>query len=287
MRLRGSGQVFGRAFIGLALALALSGCYYTQAARGQIEVMRKREPIDDVISATDTSAELSTRLQLVQEARRFSVDALHLPDNDSYRTYADLQRDYVVWNVFAAPEFSLQPVSWCFPVAGCVNYRGYFAEDKAQEKAQQLKEDGFDVAVGGVAAYSTLGKFSDPILNTMMRWEDSDLIAVMFHELAHQVLYVKGDSGFNESFASAVEEVGLERWLVSRGESQALAAYRDRRKLRYRLMQRVAKARDDLDAIYASLQSEAEMRAAKRQRLDALQRTLLSEFETTDSPVPA
>jgi len=287
MRLRDSAQTCGRVVIGLALTPILTGCYYLQAAHGQLELMHKREPIDDVISASNTSAELASRLQLVQEARQFSVDALHLPDNDSYRTYADLQRNYVVWNVFAAPEFSLQPLSWCFPVAGCVNYRGYFAEDKAVGKAQRLKDDGFDVAVGGVAAYSTLGKFSDPILNTMMHWQDSDLIAVMFHELAHQVLYVKGDSGFNESFATAVEETGIERWLVSRGESQALAAYRDRRERRFRLMQQVAKARDDLDGIYASAQSEADMRAAKQLRLDDLQRTLLSEFEASATVAPA
>jgi len=189
-----------------------------QAARGQLDVMSKREPIDKLIEAPDTPEELAARLRLVSEARQFAIDELLLPDNDSYRSYADLGRDYVVWNVFAAPEFSLDPKTWCFPIAGCVAYRGYFSEDAARRKADQLAEDGLDVAVGGVPAYSTLGRFDDPVLNTMMHWEDADLVATIFHELAHQVLYVKNDSAFNESFATTVEEIGIERWLTSRDQ---------------------------------------------------------------------
>ncbi len=215
----------------LALCAPVSGCYYLQAAAGQWQVMQKREPITDVIGSEDTPEELKNRLRLVQAARQFSVDELLLPDNDSYRSYADIERDFVVWNVFAAPEFSLQAKRWCFPVAGCVSYRGYFSRDAAQKAARRLQEDGFDVFVGGVSAYSTLGNFSDPVLSSMMRWDDIRLVGVLFHELAHQVLYVKGDTGFNESFATAVEEQGIERWLRSRGEEDDIAIYQERRAL--------------------------------------------------------
>jgi predicted aminopeptidase len=190
--------------------------------------------------------------------------------SNCYRSYADIERDYVVWNVFAAAEFSLDPERWCFPIAGCVSYRGYFSEDAARKKAAQLDNRGYDVAVGGVAAYSTLGRFSDPILNTMMRWEDSDLIAVMFHELAHQVLYVKGDTGFNESFATAVEEFAIERWLTSRGQESDLATYRERREFQRRLMQYVELARADLEKIYASATDSSRMRSKKQARIGQL-----------------
>ncbi len=183
----------------------LGGCYYMQAAAGQWEVIRNREPVADVINDADTPSELVERLRIVDAARDYSIEQLGLPDNKSYRSYTDLERDFVVWNVFAAPEFSLQPKRWCFPVAGCVSYRGYFKKESAIRESERLADKGFDVAVGGVVAYSTLGKFSDPLLNTMMRWDDVRLVAVLFHELAHQVVYVKGDSGFNESFATAVE----------------------------------------------------------------------------------
>ena len=152
------------------LCCLLSGCYYVQATRGQMEVLSKRQPIDEIIASPDTDAELGRRLRLVQEARRFSVEQLGLPDNKSYRTYSDLERDYVVWNVFAAPEFALGAREWCYPIVGCVSYRGYFSEEAAQREAGKLRDEGFDVAVGGVPAYSTLGNFNDPVLNTMMRW---------------------------------------------------------------------------------------------------------------------
>jgi len=215
----------------LFLCVPLTGCYYMQAASGQWEVMRKRQPIAEVIKDSETSPELAARLRLLDEARDFSIEILGLPDNKSYRSYADLERDYVVWNVFAAPEFSLTPKQWCFPVAGCVSYRGYFSKEDALRDSKRLSDDGFDVAVGGVAAYSTLGKFNDPILSTMMRWDDIDLIAVLFHELAHQVVYVKDDSAFNESFATAVEEIGVKLWLETRGEEEKMADYISGREL--------------------------------------------------------
>jgi len=265
----------------------VSGCYYMQAASGQLEVMNKREPIADIVNASGTSTELAARLRLVSTARQFAIDELGLPDNDSYRSYADIGRDYVVWNVFAAAEFSLDPKRWCFPIAGCVSYRGYFSEDAAHKKAARLKSDGYDVAVGGVVAYSTLGKFSDPVLNTMMRWENSDLIAVMFHELAHQVLYVKDDSEFNESFATAVEEFAMERWLTSRNQESKLAAYRERREFRQRLMQYVEAARADLQAIYSSAIDGQQMRVQKQQRLSRLTKDLNAEIDASGRKAPA
>jgi predicted aminopeptidase len=254
----------------LLFTLSLGGCYYLQAAKGQLELTRKREPITDVLQDEDTSPELAARLRLVQEAREFSIDALGLPDNDSYRSYADIERDYVVWNVFAAPEFSLQPKTWCFPVAGCVGYRGYFAEEAARKEAARLKADGFDVVVGGVAAYSTLGKLKDPVVSSMLQWDDLQLVAVLFHELAHQVLYVKGDSGFNESFATAVEEFGMHRWLTARGAHDDIERYESSRALRQSLMDMVAVARADLEELYASAVPKEQMRRRKQARLESL-----------------
>ncbi len=254
----------------ILFATFLPGCYYVQAAKGQWDLTRKREPIAEVLAAEDTSPELAARLRLVQEARQFSIDELGLPDNQSYRTYADIERDYVVWNVFAAPEFSMDAKTWCFPVAGCVSYRGYFSKEDAQREARRLADEGYDVAVGGVAAYSTLGKFDDPLLSTMMSWDDTRLVGVLFHELAHQVLYVKGDSGFNESFATAVEEFGVRRWLDAHKDADEVEKYRQRRQLRQDLMALVADARDTLQAVYESAVSDDEKREIKSKRLARL-----------------
>jgi len=263
----------------LILCAPLTGCYYMQAASGQWEVLRKRQPIDEIINDPETPAELVARLRLLDEARDFSVEVLGLPDNKSYRTYADLERDYVVWNVFAAPEFSLAPKNWCYPVAGCVSYRGYFSKDNATKEAERLKAEGFDVAVGGVAAYSTLGKFNDPVLSTMMRWGDIDLIAVLFHELAHQVVYVKDDSAFNESFATAVEEIGVRLWLEARGEQEKMADYVTGRELQQSLMALVVKAREALQPVYESDIDVAQKRQLKREHLKILADDVAAELE--------
>lgn len=250
--------------------LSLSGCYYMQAAKGQLELTRKREPIADILDDENTPPELAARLRLVQQARQFSIEELGLPDNDSYRTYADIERDYVVWNVFAAPEFSLQPKTWCFPIAGCVGYRGYFSREAAEREAGRLASQGYDVATGGVVAYSTLGKLNDPVLSTMMNWDDVQLVAVLFHELAHQVLYVKGDTGFNESFATAVEEFGIRRWLETHGQSGDLARYEASRQLRTGLMELVEAARDELELVYAADIPTEEKRRLKKAHLESL-----------------
>ena len=263
----------------LALCVSTSGCYYLQAAAGQWQVVKKRESIETVIEDQSTPTQLAERLVLVQQARTFSVDELALPDNRSYRSYADIERDYVVWNVFAAPEFSLEPRRWCFPIAGCVSYRGYFSRQAAYDESERLAKKGFDVTVGGVSAYSTLGNFDDPVLSSMMRWDDLQLVAVLFHELAHQVLYVKGDTGFNESFATAVEEFGMQRWLSSRGQHDDIVAYRERRELRQDLMALVAGARDDLRTVYAVADSDEEKRRQKKARLEQLARAASERLE--------
>jgi predicted aminopeptidase len=259
--------------------MPLTACYYMQAAKGQMEVMRKREPLNEVIEDPDTSPELATRLRLINEARDFSITELGLPDNRSYRAYTELERDFVVWNVFAASEFSLTPKQWCFPIAGCVSYRGYFSREKASKESQRLAADGFDVAVGGVAAYSTLGNFADPILSTMMHWDDVHLVAVLFHELAHQVVYVKDDSAFNESFATAVEEFGVKRWLQSRKQESLFSDYVAQRDYQQRLADIVAVARADLAIIYASDIPDGLKREQKVQRLSALVEDVTSEAE--------
>ena len=187
--------------------------------------LSKREPIGRVIDDPSTPPALRAKLQEVTEIRDFASRDLSLPDNGSYRSYADVGRPYVVWNVVAAPEFSLNPRRWCYPIVGCVAYRGYFHETKARSYAAKLRGEGLDVSVGGVAAYSTLGHFSDPILNTMMGWDDVELASIVFHELTHQLLYARNDSSFNEALATTVEEEGVRRWLLHQGRDQDLARH--------------------------------------------------------------
>jgi predicted aminopeptidase len=257
------------AIAALALAL-LPGCYLLQAAHGQMQVLDKRRPIAEVIEDPRTPASLRATLEQVRAAREFATEMLYLPDNRSYRTYADIKRPYVVWNVVAAPEFSVVAKEWCFPIVGCVAYRGYFSGRKARKFAAQLKARGFDVSVGGVPAYSTLGRFADPVLNTMLPYGDIELAGIIFHELTHQMLYVKGDSSFNEAFAVTVEHEGVRRWLLSQGRAAAFKRYQagNARELDYvRLFRRY---RAELEQLYASGLPAAEMRERKRAVFAAL-----------------
>ena len=200
--------------------VALAGCssvrYYAHVAHGQGALVAGRRPIARVIADPATDPALATRLRLALAARDFASSALDLPRNRSYTYYVALNRPYVVWNVFATPPYSLAPVNHCFPIAGCVAYRGYFDRAKADAEAKRQSAGGHDVYIGGVPAYSTLGWFADPILSSMLRWDDDELAATIFHELAHQKLYVKGDTAFNESFATFVQEEGLRQWRLSR-----------------------------------------------------------------------
>jgi predicted aminopeptidase len=217
-----------RLALGAALLAALCGCtstmYLLQAADGEWHVMHARKPIVQVIDDPGTPQPLIRELSEVREARNFASQVLKLPDNDSYRTYVEIDRPYVVWNVVAAPALSVQPKEWCFPIAGCVAYRGYFSEKRARAFAAGLKRRGFDVVIEGVPAYSTLGKLPDPVMSTMMRYGTEELAAMIFHELAHQLLYVQDDSKFNEAFAVTVEEEGLKRWLQYKGEPHRIEA---------------------------------------------------------------
>ena len=217
MNISSIAATFRAALVVVLIAAAGSGCYIWESVEGQLALMSKREPITRVIADSATSPALRSQLEAVAAIRDFASRELQLPDNGSYRSYADVGRRYVVWNVVAAPEFSVDPREWCYPVVGCVAYRGYFAEDRARGFAAKLRGQGLDVAVGGVAAYSTLGHFNDPVLNTMMDWNDVELAAIIFHELTHQLIYVPDDSAFNEALATTVEEEGVRRWLRAQG----------------------------------------------------------------------
>jgi predicted aminopeptidase len=247
-----------------AACTVLSGCYLMQAAVGQYRVLQARAPIDALIAAPGTEPLLRARLTEVQAARQFASRELGLPDNASYRSYADIGREFVVWNVVAAPEFSLQPKHWCFPVVGCVAYRGYFHERQARDLGLALEARGFDVVVEGVPAYSTLGKFADPVLSSMLRYDDDELVATLFHELAHQLIYVKNDSSFNEAFATAVEEEGLRRWLAQRGAARRIGAFRLEQQRETALLALLAPARARLAALYESGTPLAAMRIVKQ-----------------------
>lgn len=255
----------------LAVVLTpLSGCYLLQAAGGQLQLTLRRQPIEQLLGDERTSPALRERLAYVAEARRFASQTLALPDNDSYRSYADLRRPFVVWNVFAAEEFSVEPRSWCFPIAGCVVYRGYFSEQQAWRYARQLRRRGLDVAVGGVAAYSTLGHFADPVLNTMLGWDDARLAGTLFHELAHQVAYVPGDSQFNESFATVVEEAGLQRWLEARAQPELLQGWYQQRERNAQFIELLLQTRQRLEELYASTLPAPQMRERKQEEFGAL-----------------
>jgi predicted aminopeptidase len=220
-----SSRVHVRVAILLAACLLTGGCYVTQAARGQFEVMRRSQPIERVLARPDTPDATRKGLELTVAARAYAEQELGLPASRSYRKYADLGRPYVLWNLVATPEFSVEPRRWCFPIAGCVAYRGYFRESAARSEALQLSIRGDDVSVGGVPTYSTLGHLPDPVFNAMLAWRETRLVGTIFHELAHELLYVPGDSEFNEAFASVVEEEGVRRWLQQAGRTDELEQF--------------------------------------------------------------
>jgi predicted aminopeptidase len=253
--------------IGTAAGL-LASCstlgYYSQAAQGQLELLSDARPIDDWIADPGTSSRLRLRLETARQIRRFAVSEMALPDNNSYKNYTALNRKYVLWNVVATPELSLKPLQWCFPVAGCVNYRGYYSKEAAEAYAKELRAEGDDVEVGGVPAYSTLGWFSDPLISTFINYPDAELARMIFHELAHQVVYVQGDSQFNESFASTVEEVGVERWLDRFGNQAMRDGYARYKSRKHDFLALLLKYRKALEQNYALVdRSDSEKRAVK------------------------
>lgn len=258
----------------LIVAGSLGACstlrYYWQAADGQLELGRQARPIEDVLADPQTPPDLQERLRRAKAIRAFASAELALPRNGSYHRYADLKRPYVVWNVFATEEFSVAPKTWCFPVAGCVGYRGYFAQRDAERFAEQTRAQGYDVYVGGVPAYSTLGWLDDPVLSTFIGYPDSELARLMFHELAHQVVYVKGDSTFNESFATTVELEGVRRWIAAHGTPEHQRAFEQADVRKREFAELVARTRERLRALYASDLPPDRMRARKLQTLDGM-----------------
>jgi predicted aminopeptidase len=242
----------------ILIVLGVSGCsnlgYYWQNTQGHLAVMNAAKPVKDWLDDPQTSAATKTRLELSQRIREFASSQLALPDNASYRRYADLKRSAVVWNVVAAPAYSLQLKTWCFAVVGCVGYRGYYNEADAKTEAEAAKAEGFEVNVYGVPAYSTLGYLNwaggDPLLSTFIQYPEGELARMIFHELAHQVLYVKDDTMFNESFATAVERLGGQQWLAKHGSDAAKKEYAafDQRRREFRALTLRARAR--LNQVY-------------------------------------
>jgi predicted aminopeptidase len=237
-----------------AAAALVVGCqsltYYTQAIGGHLKVLAKARPVEDWLADPATDPDLKQRLETARRIREFASKNLKLPENNSYLAYAELNRSYVVWNVFAAPAFSVEAKTECFPFTGCVSYRGFYSEEQARRHAARLREEGYDVYVGGVPAYSTLGWFDDPLLSTFIRYPDAQLARLVFHELAHQLVYARDDTAFNESFAVTVEEEGVKRWLEAEGRSGELAAFRAAQTRKRELAARVSGTRERLAAVY-------------------------------------
>ncbi|WP_224544743.1 aminopeptidase [Mesorhizobium sp. CA16] len=256
------------------LASGVTGCtsisYYAQSLEGHVEIMAARKNVGRLIRDPSTPQALRAKLTSASAIRRFATEELALPDNNSYRSYVDVGRNNVTLAVFAAPQFSLAPITWCFPVFGCVPYKGYFSRKDALESAAELQRQGLDVYVSGVTAYSTLGWFSDPLLSTMLRQEDTYLASLIFHELAHQKVYVNGDSAFNEAFAVSVETTGTRKWLRATGNRAGLRSYEIDRKRKAGFLGLISKTRDELRQVYGSPRSPQQMAAAKAAAIDRL-----------------
>lgn len=257
------------------LLLSLTACesvqFYSQAVKGHSQIMLKQQPITAVIESPDTREEVRHKLALIQKARIFAIDTLKLPNNGSYTQYADIGRPYAVWNVVATEAYSTQPIQHCFPVAGCVSYRGYFSKAAAEAHAEKLKSKGYDTIVSGAAAYSTLGWFSDPVLNTMLRRSDFALAGLVFHELAHQKVYQAGDTAFNESFAMTLELAGVDAWAATQADTPqhqaSLKHYRQSKKINTEVVALILKHRKLLaDAYEATPKDDLEQLAKVKQQ---------------------
>lgn len=265
---------FIRSLAAAVIASGVAGCtsisYYAQSLEGHAQIIAARKDVGTLIHDPSTPKALRSKLTSASAIRRFATDELALPENSSYRSYVDIGRDAVTWAVFAAPQFSLTPRTWCFPVFGCVPYRGYFSRKSALETAAELRGQGLDVYVSGVTAYSTLGWFSDPLLSTMLRQDDTYLASLIFHELAHQKIYVNGDSAFNEAFAVAVETSGVRKWLRATGNHAGLRSYEADRKRNADFLGLIAKTREELRQVYGSPRTPEHMAEAKAATIDKL-----------------
>ncbi|MGE0801463.1 MAG: aminopeptidase [Lautropia sp.] len=269
----------------LAAAVGLIGCssivgpidrftegvgYYWQSITGHLELLWRAEPITDALAHDRLDPRTRQRLLLAQRIRRFAVTELGLPDNGSYTRFTALDRPFVTWGVVAAPELSLRLKQWCFPIAGCVTYRGYYTQSAAENYARRLEREGFDVQVSGVPAYSTLGWFDDPLLSTFINYPDAELARLVFHELSHQLVYVSGDSMFNESFATAVEQLGVERWLAYQGTPEQRLAWLQQRARRDEFLALLGRYRDRLATVYQTAAGDDEKRLQKQATFSAL-----------------
>ena len=267
-----------RAFAFFSLICLLSGCatlnYYAQSMQGQFELMHKQQKISALLDDNTVPDSLRNKLHTVLELRDFSINRLGLPENDSYFSYADIGRDYVIWNIFANPEFSLEPLNWCYLIIGCLSYRGYFSKTEAEKHETQLKQQGYDTYLGGVAAYSTLGWFDDPVLNSMLRWNESYLASVMFHELAHQQLYVKNDTELNESYADAVAHIGVTKWLQQKADKKYLLEYLQAQEQENVFVELINRYKLRLNKLYQSIDEDQ----IKQQRKKAILEEMKNEF---------
>lgn len=263
-----------RCLLGLLLlttVAAVSGChtvgFYGQALKGQYQILAHQERIQSLLSNSNTATALRGRLLVLQDLRDFARTELKLPVDAHYLKYVDVHRPYVVWNVEAAPEFSLEPKTWWYPLVGSLEYRGYFSKKGATNYANYLKRKGYDVSVGGVEAYSTLGWFKDPVLNTFIFEPDADLAEIVFHELGHQRVFARGDTDFNEAFATSVGEEGARRWLKAKGNSQELEAYLTHLERTRGFVHLVQKTRERLAALYGDTKTDrGQLKATGKKR---------------------
>ncbi len=268
----------------LLLTLPLIGCsnlgYYTQAVIGHFEIISQRTPIAVLLEQPETPKALKQKLSRVLQIREFATQELGLPDNGSYTSYEDIDRPYVVWNVVATPKLSMTPKTWCFPIAGCVSYRGYFSHEKAKSFSRTLQLDGYDVAVTGVRAYSTLGWFEDPILNTVIHYSDPELAGLIFHELSHQMIYVSDDSAFNESFATVVEHEGTRRWLKHIGHPSDIVPYQTKKRQQQLFISFIMRYKNRLTEVFNANQSD-EWKREQKQTLFGRLKENYNEFKRT------
>jgi predicted aminopeptidase len=259
---------------GVLLAAALTGCesigYYKQLISGQIDIFNKKQSIHELLNNPDTSEKLKEKLRLVMDIRTFAKDELFLQVKDQYLSFVELERPFAGWNMWVTPEFSFAPKAWCYPIIGCAVYRGYFSKKDAFDYGHQLEAQGYDVYIGGVAAYSTLGWFDDPVFSTFIYRSDIKLAALIFHELSHHFFYVANDSTFNESFAIAVEQEGLRRWLATRDNLKASEDYKMDYRRRRQFIELVMKYRKELETLYVKDLSTLEKRHAKAAAFEKL-----------------
>lgn len=258
----------------IAILASCNISYLTQAAAGHFRIMNSRKSIKKILKDDQLDIKTRNSLEMVLDIHDFAIRELGLPDNKSYTLYSELKEDYPGWNVYCAPKFSIEPKTWCFPVAGCVVYHGYFKKEKAIQFADKMEKEGYDVYVAPFSAYSTLGWYNDPILSTHLRYDSIRLAGLIIHELAHQKLYVKGDSQFNESFAVTVEQAGVLKWLESLGRKDQMAKALKNWNEEQEFIERILKARKDLNSIFISVIDSMSMLHQKDSILQKLQSDL-------------